>query len=108
MIKKYTDTILLILVALLLIFIALRNENMYDQSDMLWEKDQKIQELRDFRDTLILENADLKTQRLTINELEHEMEMFFDSSYVDNNTSSDVKDSVVSAFIERYHLLVGQ
>jgi hypothetical protein len=56
---------------------------------------------------LLLDNADLRTERAATDKLEHELKIFYDTSYIDNHTPNAVKDSVVSDFLRQYDTLVG-
>ena len=102
------NTILIILSVLLLGYIALRNENLYDMDEALLDRDEKIEELRLENKMMMQENAELRIERAAKDELEHELKIFYDSSYIDTNTPNAVKDSVVSDFLRQYDMLVGQ
>ena len=106
--KLNLTNILLIVVGGLLVFKIFQDNGSYEVVHQNSELLNRNAELENFNDELLRENADIKTERLVIDELEHEVEMFFDSSYVDEHTPEPVKDSILTDFFRQYHNIVGR
>jgi hypothetical protein len=107
-IKINLTNILLAVTIGLVVWMLFTNNKQSDLIDVNLEQNEEIIELRNFQTELLTEVHELKAEKLQKDELEHEVKMFYDSSYVDVNTPNGVKDSILTDFFRQYDMLVGQ
>ncbi len=108
MIKKNIETIILATFVLFVILMYFRDNKSNELISVNLEQTQQIKDLNQSNTLLLIEVHEIKAERLQINELEHEVKMFYDSSYIDVNTPDGVKDSILTDFFRQYDMLVGQ